>query len=219
MPSSLRHRHLVYLPFALLLLGTVVIGLFNSVDARGIVVDMSTGDPVVDIPVKYGNRSTVTDAQGHYELLNLPRGARVTVVPRFSYSQQSAPAEATKIELPPITLNLQVNQKGTGNPTASPPVLPLGVKNPQVRQNNKVLGTGTETGSVVVVPYPEIGSKLLVCGEGYTPLEIEARGTTKTVELEFGGSGCPPLPSPSPSRSPSPSGSAPSPSPSPSATP
>lgn len=213
MSRFLRHRHLVYLPVVALFFGTLISGLFNAVDARGTVIDMSTKEPVKDVPIVYGSKRTITDASGHYELLNLPRGARITASPRFSYSQQSVPAEATTIELPPITLNIQVNQKDT-NPA-------LGVKAPQVRQgDNKVLGRGTETGSVVVVPYPEIGSKLLVCAAGYTPKEIEARGILQTVELVFGGTGCPPLPSPSSSASPSGSAAPPgSPAASPSASP
>ena len=216
MSRYLRHRYLVYLPFAVLLLGTVISGQFNGVDARGTVIDLSTKEPVKDVPVVYGNRRTVTDEQGRYQLLSLPRGARITASPRFSYSQQSVPAEATVIELPPITLNFQVNQKDT-----SPAV---GVKAPQVRQGDKVLGTGTDTGSVVVVPYPEIGSKLLICAEGYTSKEVEARGILQTVELVFGGTGCPPLPSPSPKASPSgsaapPASPAASPTASPTATP
>lgn len=206
----LRHRDLVYLPFVIFFLGTVVSGQFNRVDARGVVVDASTGEPVKDVSVIFGNRRTTSDDQGRYELLNLPRGAKVTARPRFSYGQVSVAAEATKIELPPITLNLQVNQKGT-DPAK-------GVDKPEVRQNDKALGLGTETGSVVVVPYPEVGSKVLVCAAGYHSLEIEARGTIRTVELEFGGTGCPPLPQPSPSPGASPSGS-PAPTASPSASP
>lgn len=222
--SGVRHRYLIFLPFVVLLLGTVIAGQFNAVDAHGVVVDGSTGSPVPNVKVSYGSRFTVTDKDGHYDLLNLPRGSRLLAQAQFSYGQATAAADATKIELPPITLNLQVNQKGSGNATASPsPIPPLGVKNPQVRQNDKVLGTGTDTGSVVVVPYPEVGSKLLVCAEGYTSTQIEARGISQTVELEFGGTGCPPLPSPSPSGAPSgsptASPTAPAPSPSPSATP
>src|SRR5512140_1837907 len=101
--SFLRHRHLIYLPFLVLLLGTVVIGQFNAVDARGVVVDGSTGSPLPSVKVSFGNRATTTDAQGHYELLNLPRGARVTAQAQFSYGQGSAAAEDTKIELGPIT--------------------------------------------------------------------------------------------------------------------
>ncbi|MEK7863028.1 MAG: hypothetical protein AAB295_07170 [Chloroflexota bacterium] len=208
----LRHRDLVYLPFVVFFLGTVVSGQFNAVDARGVVVDASTGEPVKDVPIVFGKRQTISDDQGRYELRGLPRGSKITARPKFSYGQTSVLAEATRIELPPITLNLQVNQKGT-DPAK-------GADKPQVRQGEKVLGTGTETGSVVVVPYPEVGAKLLVCAAGYHSLDIEARGTVRTIELEFGGTGCPPLPSPSPIPGASPSGSpSPSPSPSPTATP
>ncbi len=219
----LRHRDLVYLPFVIFFLGTIVSGQFNGVDARGVVVDASTGEPVKDVPVIFGNRRTTTDEQGRYELRNLPRGSKITARPSFSYGQVSVAAEATRIELPPTALNLQVNKKGTGNASASPtPIPPTPVKDPEVRQNDKVIGTGSENGSVVVVPYPEVGSKLLVCAAGHTSIEIEARGTLRTVELEEGGTGCPALPSPSPSAAPSPSGAAspvPTPTPSPSASP
>lgn len=221
----MRFRYLVFLPFAVFFFGTWLGGYFlNTVDMQAVVVDSSTGQPVKGVPVTFGARQTTTDADGRFVLHNLPRDGRVVVSPRFSYADKTVSTGATRVELTPITLNLQVNEKGTGNPTASPPILPKGVDKPQVRQNDKVLGTGTDTGSVVVVPYPEIGSKLLVCAQGYTSTEIEARGVQQTVDLEFGGAGCPPLPSPSPSGSPrptaSPSGSpAPTPSPSPSATP
>ena len=211
MSRYLRHRYFIYLPVVLLFFATWLVGYFaNTVSAHGVAVDMSTGEPVGDVPILFGQRRTVTDAQGNYELLNLPRGARISAVPRFSYGQQTVAAETTRIELPPITLNLQVDQKGTDPP--------FGVKDPQVRQGDRVLGTGTDTGSVVVVPYPEVGSKLLVCAAGYQTLEIEARGVLRTVELIFGGPGCPPLPSPSPASSPAASPTAPVPSPSASPT-
>jgi hypothetical protein len=210
MPQYLRHRYLVYLPFAVFLLGTVVAGQLNGVDARGTVIDMSTREPVPDVPVIYGGKRTLSDATGHYELLGLPRGARISASPRFSYSAQSVAAEATTIELPPITMNLQVNQRNV--------VPSVGVKSPQARQGDKVLGTGTETGSMVIVPYPEVGSKILICADGYASVEIEARGVQKVVEMVTGGTGCPPLPSPSPRATPSASPSG-SPAGSPSATP
>jgi hypothetical protein len=212
-PQYLRHRYLVYLPFLVFFLGTLISGQLNGVDARGTVIDMSTREPVPDVPIVYGSKRTVSDAQGHFELLGLPRGARITASPRFSYSQQSVSAEATTIELPPITLNLQVNQRNV-----DPPV---GVKLPQARQGGKVLGTGTETGSMVIVPYPEVGSKILVCADGYVSVEIEARGVLQTIGLVTGGTGCPPLPSPSPTATPSgnPSGSPAAPTATPTASP
>jgi len=209
MSRYLRFRYLVFVPFFVLLFGTWLGGYFlNTTEAHGVVVDASTGQPVKDITVSFGTRQDATDESGSYDLYNLPRDARIAVKPRFSYADQTVSTDTTRVELTPITLNLQVNKKGSGDATASPPVPPLGVDKPEVRQNDKVLGTGTDTGSVVVVPYPVVGSKLLVCAAGYSSTEIEARGIQQTVELEFGGTGCPPLPSPSPSGSPSASPSA-----------
>jgi hypothetical protein len=111
--------------------------------------------------------------------------------------------------------------------------LPKPVPSAEIRQGDtRVGGPGTESGSVVAVPYPEIGSQLLVCAPNHDGQTIEARGgaaTPRVVALKPGTAGCPPLPTPpaapapsatiAPSATPSPAAPAPSPSPSPTASP
>ncbi len=214
MSRFLRFRYLIFLPFVLLLLGTWLGGyLLNTVSASAVVVDASNGQPVSDVPVSFGDRKTRTDAEGRYTLTALPRGARISIDPAFSYANQTVGTEVGRVELAPSALNLTVLERNV--------VPPQPVKSAEVRQNDKLLGKGSDAGAITVVPYPVIGSKLLVCAPGHRSTEIEARGTQINVGLVSGGDGCPPLPSPSPSASPSAapgaSGSpAPSPSPSPS---
>lgn len=218
MTQLMRFRSLVFLPFAVFFFGTWAGGYFlNTVEAHAVVVDSSTGQPVKDVAVSFGQQHTSTDASGRYDLYNLPRDAKILVSPRFSYADQTVGPDVARVELTPTTLNLTVLEKDK-------PEQP--VKSAEVRQNDKLLGRGTDTGAVVIVPYPQVGSKLLVCAPSHQSTEIEARGTQVNVHLASGGSGCPPLPSPSPSPAPSASpgatGSpppAPSPTPSPTATP
>jgi hypothetical protein len=216
MSHFLRFRYLVFLPFALLLAGTWLGGFFlNTVDAGAVVVDSSTGEPVSGVVVAFGDRHTTTDAEGRYALTNLPRGARILITPPFSYSDQTVDPSVTRVELAPSSMNITVLER---NVVPAQPV-----KSAQVRQGDKLLGTGSDSGAIVVAPYPEVGSKLLVCAPDHRSQEIEARGTQINVGLVSGGDGCPPLPSPSPSGSPSPtpspSGPAPTASPAPSSTP
>ena len=109
----MRHRFFVALPFAVLLLVTVVGGQFNSVDARGRVVDSSTDLPIAGVSITYGpNRGTVSAADGSYLIPNLPRGARLkTNAP--GYQPANPAAEAPEIRLTPGSLTLQVNEEGT----------------------------------------------------------------------------------------------------------
>jgi hypothetical protein len=219
MAQFLRFRYLVFLPFAVFFFGTWIGGYFlNTVNARGVVIDDTTNGPVGPVVVSYGQRAFSTGDDSRYELFNLPRGA-VVKSQKSGYGPGSAPAEASEIRLTPFTLTFQVWQDGT-----DPKV---GVANPELRQGTTVLGKGTETGSVVAVPYPDRAKPVLVCALGYDGKSIEAKGVTMELTLVKNPSGkCPDLPSPSPSASPSgsaspaPSGSAsPAPSPSPSPTP
>ncbi len=204
-----RFRYLVFLPYAILLVGTWVGGYFlNTVAARAVVVDSSTGDPVSGVPVAFGRRRTATDAQGRYELLDLPRGARIDVLPNTAYSDQNVTVDVTRVELAPSTLTVTVIQRNVL------PETPL--KSAEARQDDKLLASGTDAGTIVIAPYPVVGSKVLICAPDYRSEVIEARGTQLTVGLVLGGTGCPPLPTPSPSPSPSASPAA---SPSPSAAP
>ena len=208
------HRYVVLAPFALLFLVTLLGGQVNRVDADGVVVDTSTGLPVPGVSVTYGKsfpRGAVTDEQGHYFIPNLPRDATLTT--RINgYPPVSAPATASKIEVTPGTLSVQVNEEGTTD-TRVPKV--------EIRQGDKVLTrcNADPCGQLVVTVLDIVGQKALICAPDHDSKEIELKGVTLITTLtKHEGAGCPALPSPSPSPSPSRSPSA-SPSVSPSAAP
>src|SRR5258705_2240406 len=213
-----RFRYLVFLPFAVFFFGTWLGGNFlNTVDARGVVIDDTTNGPVGPIAVNYGQRLYSTGDDSPYEILNLPRGPLLKAQ-KPGYPAGSASPEASELRLIPVTLTFQVWQEGT-DPKQ-------GVPNPELRQGTTVLGKGTDTGSVVAVPYPDRTKPVLVCAVGYDGKNVDPKGVTMEVTLHKNPSDpnaqCPDLPTPSPSASPSPSGSgspAPSASPSPAPTP
>ena len=209
-----KHRYAIAIPFLVIALVTLVGGAFNSVEARGRVIDATTGAPLPGIEVTYGSRIVVAAADGSYVVPNLPRGARVSAQ-TSGYGKASAGPEDAELRLQPVSLTLQVNDADTKQ----------GVKEPEVRFPGSQSVKGTDTGSVAVIPYPPVDTPILVCAEGYDTGTYPARGITATVELKKGAAGCPPLPTPSPPPSPSPSPApsssaspaAPSPTPSPSA--
>ena len=209
----MRHRNYVYLLVLLVPVLALIGGWFNDVTARGRVVDESSGDPIAGAQVIYGIRVQLTGADGTYTVEHLPRGARLVIQDR-GYDPGNVDATATgDVSLHPFSMSLQVNEAGT---EASPKPVPSA----EIRKGDtRVGGPGTDTGSVVAAPYPEIGSQLLVCAPNHDTLTIEARGgaaTPRVVALPTGSAGCPPLPTPSPTPSPSPT-SAPSATPSPTA--
>src|SRR5438128_304662 len=210
------HRYLVIVPFVLMLLVTLVGGQVNRVDADGVVIDTSNGLPVPGVSVTYGKsfpRGSVTDEQGHYFIPNLPRDATLTT--RINgYPPVSAPATASKIEITPGTLSVQVNEEGTTD-TRVPKV--------EIRQGDKVLTkcNADPCGQLVVTVLDIVGQKALICAPDHDSKEIELKGVTLITTLtKHEGAGCPALPTPSPSPSRSPSASPPvSPSAVPSASP
>ncbi|HEV2011939.1 MAG TPA: carboxypeptidase-like regulatory domain-containing protein [Candidatus Limnocylindria bacterium] len=220
----MRHRNYVYVLVLLVAVVTLIGGAFNDVSARGRALDESTGDPVVGAQVIYGIRVALTGADGTFVLDHLPRGAKFSIQSR-GYDPATGDTSTTEVTLHPFALSLQVNEQGSGDP-------PKPVAKPEIRQGDtRVGGPGTDTGSVVAAPYPQIGSQLLVCAADHDTATIEARGgaaTPRVVVLAKGTQGCPPLPTPSPTPAPSPSPSGspapsasptPTPSPSPSKTP
>ena len=212
----MRHRNYAYVLVVLVAAVTLIGGALNDVTARGRVLDESTGDPIAGAQVVYGIRVVLTDADGNYVLDHLPRGARFSIQPR-GYDPATGDTSTTEVKLHPFALSLQVNERDSGDP-------PKPVAKPEIRQGDtRVGGPGTDDGSVVAAPYPQIGSQLLVCAPDHDTLTIEARGgaaTPRVVQLTRGVQGCPPLPTPSPTSAPSPSGSpAPSASPAASASP
>ncbi|MFN2521048.1 MAG: hypothetical protein ABR525_08395 [Candidatus Limnocylindria bacterium] len=207
MRPYVKHRYAIALPFLVLAIATLAGGAFNSVEARGRVVDGTTGAPLPGIEVTYGTRIVKADADGNYVVNNLPRGARVSAQ-IGGYGKGSAGPDDAEIRLQPVSLTLQVNDAETKQ----------GVKGPEVRFPGSQSVKGTDTGSIAVIPYPPTDTPILVCAEGYDTATYPARGVTGAVELKKGSAGCPPLPTPSPPTAPSPSGSpaAPSATPSPS---
>jgi hypothetical protein len=208
------HRWVLAVPFLVLLLTTLIGGQLNSVDARGRVVDDSTGLPVAGVSITYGqNRGTVSAEDGSYVIANLPRGARLkTTMP--GYPPQTPSAEVTEIRLVPGSLSLQVNEEGTTD-TRVPGV--------EVRQGDKLLTkcTAEPCGQLVIdLTSGLVGQKALVCAPAHESKEIELKGVTLIMTLQpKEGFACPPLPTPSPSPAPSPSPTAPPASPTPSASP
>src|SRR2546427_5689280 len=209
----MRHYYYVAAPFLLALLITLVGGQVNSVDARGRVIDDSTGEPVASVAITYGKtRGAVSGTDGSYLIANLPRDARLTTrMP--GYQPASVAAAAPEIRLKPGTLTVQVNEEGTDEKR---------VLNTEARQGDRVLAKG-ETGNMVITVIDISGQKALICAQGYASKEIELKGVTLVMTLpKQEGVGCPALPSSSPAPSPSPGQSPsapPGPTPSPSASP
>lgn len=207
MYRSLRRHYGVFVALALLALVTLVGGLANSVDARGVVVDDTDDAPVAGIAVFYGTRVVVAGPDGSYEMRALPRGARLTAQ-KAGYTRSSTAAESSQLRLVPLTITFEVKDEVTGK----------GVEAPEARQPATVrLGQGSASGEMVVGPYPPRGRPLLICAKDYESKEVVPHGVLMDVTLKPGGEGCPPLPSPpppaqvpspSPSTTPAPSGTA-----------
>jgi hypothetical protein len=205
----LRHRFLVFAPFVLFFAGTVVGGWINTVDLQGRVVDDFTGDGIANASVKHGARGVATASDGSFDFPDLPKTSRLTV-DAPGYVRNGPPTTQTDIRLTPIALTVVVKETG-----ASPDKF---LAKADIRQGTTVLGTTNDSGNTVISPHPGKDAQVLVCAAGHESKTVTVHGVTLTVELDLGGTGCPPLPSPSPSASPSGSPSAPAPSASPSPT-
>lgn len=211
-------RRLAVLPFVVLFLGTVVGGQFNRVDARGQIIDDTTGLPIPDVTVSFGSRVTATGADGRYTIESVPRGAKIDTSHQY-YGKHTVPPEQTELRIIPLTITFHVRDQYTPA---------KGVDTPEARQpDDTQIGKGTATGEMVAGPYPVLGTPVLICAKNYQSMQVLAKGVEMDVQLTpSNGSDCPPLksppatPSPSPTAAPSGSGSpAPSASPSPSGTP
>ena len=212
--SLLRHRYLVFAPFAVFFVATVIGGWLNTVDLKGRVVDDFTGDGVGKATLRHGVRTVASASDGSFDFPDLPRTSRLQI-DAPGYTRQSAATTQDEIRLLPIALTVLVKEAG-----ATPDKV---IAKADIRQGTTVLATTNDGGNTVVSPYPEKGSSILVCAANYESKTVPVRGVTLIVELTPGGTGCPPLPSPSPTASPSgapaPSPTGPAPSPSPTATP
>src|SRR5512132_2091314 len=210
----LRHRYLVFAPFVVFFVATVVGGWLNTVDLKGRVVDDYTGEGIGKATLRHGVRSVASASDGSFEFPDLPRTSRLQI-DASGYTRQSAPTTQDEIRMLPIALTVLVKEAG-----ATPDKL---IAKAEIRDGTTVLATTNDGGNTVVSPYPGKDASILVCAATYESKTVPVRGVLMTIELTPGGSGCPPLPSPSPTASPSvaptPSPTGPAPSPSPTATP
>lgn len=214
----IRHRDLVYAPFVVLLVATLVGGWLNTIDLRGRVLDDYTSDPVKGAALKLGARGVTTADDGSFDFPDLPRQGGKLTVDAPGYLRTTPPTTQDEIRLQPLSLTVVVKEAGV---TPDKCIPSASIRN---EKGDTVLATANASGNTVVSPYPDKGSKILVCADGYDPQTFPVRGVTLIVELKPGPGGCPPLPSPSPKPSPSPGASpsgspSPAPSPSPSSTP
>lgn len=209
------HRYALFAPFTLILVIMLLGGVVNRVDAHGRIIDDTTNEPIADMTISYGSRSTLTGADGRFVMDNLPRGATLVTSHRY-YGRNGFAADRAELRLVPLTITYEVHDSATGK----------GVDTPEARQPADVqVGRGTNSGEMVVAPYPARDVPLLICAKNYKSIEVQPKGNLQNVDLTFAeGQGCPPLktpaPTPAPSITPIPSSSAaPSSGPSPSPTP
>ena len=216
--SPFRHRYLVYLPFVVFFIGTVIGGVLNTIDLQGRVVDDFTNDGVASATIQHGVRAVVTASDGSFDFPNLPKTSKLQV-DAPGYLRTGPPTTQQEIRLSPLSVTVVVKEAGV---TPDKPIA-----NASIRQGDTVLGTTNDGGNTVLSPHPGKDAMVLVCAADHDPKTVPIHGVTLIVELSAGTAGCPPLPSPSPTASPSgsPAGSptapapSPAPSPSPSATP
>ena len=196
-------------PLALLIVVAVGGGWENTQSAHGVIVDDATGTPVTPQDVSFGSRHYAVGADGVYDVPNLPRGAKITII-GSGYARADVPADQAEVRLTTSIITTQVNDS----------VSSKGVPNPHARIGDTEVGSGTPDGSMVIAPAPDKGTAILICAKDYEPLTITAGAPDVTVALTpLAGADCAPLPTPSPV--PTPVGQTPSPSPaaSPSASP
>src|SRR4051812_18087639 len=144
MSRFVRHRYLVYLPFALFFVATVLGGGINTVNFHGRVVDDLTSDGVKAATLTHGQRSVTTDESGAFDFANLPKSSRLSVNAP-GYFVQGVPTTQEEIRLAPNSLTVSVKEAG------ATPDKPLAKAD--VRQGDKVLGTTTDSGNTVISPH------------------------------------------------------------------
>src|SRR5437868_4534395 len=196
-------------------LGLVVVALvggwWNTQNAHGVVVDDATGRPVSPQDVSFGSRHYAVGSDGAYDVPNLPRGAKITIL-ASGYARADVAADETVVRLTTSIISVQVNDAESAAGAAVP------VPNPHARIGDTEVGSGTTSGSMVIAPAPAKGTQILVCAKDYASTTFTSGGPNVVVSLrKQPGSDCPPLPTPSPA--PTPVGQTPSPSPSGSASP
>lgn len=199
MPPRLRRTP--WWPVVLLLLVAVGGGWWNTTSAHGTILDDATDAAVGPRDVYFGARHYAVGADGIFDIPNLPRGAKVSII-ATGYAKTDFSPEQTEIRLTTSIITTQVNDAVSGK----------GVPNPKARIGDAQIGSGTPDGSMAIAPAPQKGTAILICAKDHASQTITSGAPTVTVALQpQPGSDCPPLPSPSPV--PTPIGQTPSPSP------
>ncbi len=185
---------------------------FNTVHARGRIISDVTGEPVKEVRfVAYGSRQYSVDADGVFDIGDLPRGAKLTVfVP--GYNRKEFDAGETEVRLVVGVVTFQVNDA----------INKVGIPSPEARIGagwTTRVGKGSETGNMAVAPAPDKNTDIFICAKDYTGQIARVVQPIQEVFLaRQDGADCPPIPTPTPLPTVRPSGS-PSPSPSASSTP
>src|SRR5437667_12784771 len=99
-------RRLAVLPFIVLFLGTFIGWQFNRSDARGRIIDDTTGQGIPDVTVSFGSRVTATDADGRYTIENIPRGTKLDTSHRY-YGKHTVSPEQTELHVTPLTITFE----------------------------------------------------------------------------------------------------------------
>ena len=179
-------------PVAVVALTLIVGGPLNSVNARGVIVSDANGLPLQPRDVFFGQRKFAVGLDGVYDIPNLPRGAKISVIAQ-GYERVDASVETTEIRLVTSIITMNVAEDGTGKP----------IKNPEARVGDRVVGKGTESGFMVIAPAPKKDENIMVCAAGYDPNFVNTGLPTMGVRLVKGTQkGCPPPPGASPSPDP-----------------
>ena len=200
-------------PFVVLVAVAIAGGLlFNTVHARGRIISATTAQPVADVRfVAYGARQYPVDINGYFDIPDLPRGARLTVIAP-GFNRKEFDAADTEVRLVVGVVNFQVNDATTK----------AGIPSPEARVGDGFLqrvGKGTETGNMAVAPAPDPQTDVLICASDHNAKTVHVLEPIQIVELDRrAGATCPPIPTPTPAPTVAPIPSAsPSPSPKPSA--
>ncbi len=180
-----------------LLIATLVGGwTFNTVHAHGRLLAEGSGEPITVATLTYGQRQYSVSDTGQFDIADLPRGAKITVLAP-GWTRKEFSADETEVRLTVGVVNFNVSN-ATNKALIAKPEARDGA------DHNKTLGTGTDTGSIAVpLPPPDI----FICATDYEAQTIHVVRPIHDVALQpKTGETCPVPPPPSPS--PSPSGSA-----------
>src|SRR5690348_1274902 len=100
-------------PVLLLIVVAVGGGWWNTQSAHGVIVDDTTGKPVMPQDVSYGSRHYPVGTDGVYDAQNLPRGARIQII-ASGYALADVPADQGEVRLTTSIITTQVNDSASG---------------------------------------------------------------------------------------------------------